>query len=81
MMKDDFVSCFGGVFEYLLWVVECVFDVGVIELLIVGFVYGVMVVVFCVGIEEEWFVVLCVYFDFVGKFVIVGEFIEDSCKE
>lgn len=71
MEKDDFVVWFGGIFEYSLWIAECVWalELGVAYDMFAG-LYNVLARMFCSVLEDERLGVLRVYFDLVGKLAV-----------
>lgn len=82
LVRDDFISRFGGVFEHSPSIAERAYDAGlVVEPLTARSVHEALCVPFRAASQEERLGVLRAHPDLAGKLAIAGGLTEDSKKE
>nr|WP_272212196.1 2-oxo-4-hydroxy-4-carboxy-5-ureidoimidazoline decarboxylase [Marinicella sp. W31]MDC2878107.1 2-oxo-4-hydroxy-4-carboxy-5-ureidoimidazoline decarboxylase [Marinicella sp. W31] len=80
--RADFVSRFGGVFEYSPFIAERAYDQGLVtEPLTAGGVHDALCTVFRASSREERLGVLREHPDLAGKLAVSGELTEESRRE
>ncbi|WP_027683487.1 2-oxo-4-hydroxy-4-carboxy-5-ureidoimidazoline decarboxylase [Rhizobium leguminosarum] len=82
MLREDFVSRFGGVFEHSPFIAERAYDAGhVTEPLTAAGVHASLTAVFRAASPQERLGVLSAHPDLAGRLAVAGELTEDSRKE